>query len=88
VSEAGYPTLEMDSPGGIFGPRGMAMATRERIAEDVRAVLAADPSIAKRLEATGQVITGQPPAQFAVSIKELRDKLGSIAKLLEMKATK
>ena len=56
VREAGYPDLEMDSPGGIFGPRGMPLATRERIAEDVRAVLAADPSIAKRLEATGQVV--------------------------------
>jgi tripartite-type tricarboxylate transporter receptor subunit TctC len=88
VSEAGYPALEIDSPGGIFGPRGMPLALRERIAEDVRAVLAADPTIAKRLEATGQVVTGQPPAQFAVSIKELRDKLASIAKLLDMKATK
>ena len=88
MGEAGYPALEMDSPGGIFGPRGMALATRERIAEDVRAVLAADPSIAKRLEATGQVVTGQPPAAFAAGIKELRDKLSSIAKLLDMKATK
>ncbi len=88
VSEAGYPALEIDSPGGIFGPRGMPLAARERIAEDVRAVLAADPSIAKRLEATGQVVTGQPPAQFALGIKELRDKLASIAKLLDMKATK
>jgi tripartite-type tricarboxylate transporter receptor subunit TctC len=88
VREAGYPELEMDSPGGIFGPRGMPLATREQIAADVRAVLAADPSIAKRLEATGQVVTGQPPAEFAVGIKELRDKLASIAKLLDMKATK
>ena len=68
--------------------RGMPLATRERIADDVRAVLAEDPSIAKRLEATGQVVTGQRPAEFTVSIKELRDKLASIAKLLDMKATK
>ncbi len=88
VREAGFPALEMDSPGGIFGPRGMPLATRERIAEDVRAVLAEDPSIAKRLEATGQVVTGQPPAEFAAGIKQLRDQLGSIAKLLDMKATK
>ena len=88
VREAGFPALEMDSPGGIFGPRGMPLATRERIAEDVRAVLAADPSIAKRLEATGQVVTGQRPAEFAVGIKQLRDQLAAIAKLLDMKATK
>jgi len=49
MREAGYPQLEMDSPGGIFGPRDMPLALRERIAEDVRAVLAADPSIGKRL---------------------------------------
>lgn len=88
VAEAGFPSLAMDSPGGIFGPRGMPLAVRERIAEDVRAVLAADPSIAKRLEATGQVVTGQPPAEFAVGIKQLRDQLAAIAKLLDMKATK
>ena len=88
VREAGFPALEMDSPGGIFGPRGMPLATRERIAEDVRAVLAADPTIAKRLEATGQVVTGQRPAEFAVGIKQLRDQLAAIAKLLDMKATK
>lgn len=88
MREAGYPQFEMDSPGGIFGPRNMPLALRERIAEDVRAVLAADPSIGKRLEATGQVITGEPPAQFAASIKELRDQLGSIAKLLDLKPTK
>ncbi len=88
VREAGYPSLEMDSPGGIFGPRGMPLPLRERIAQDVRAELAADPSIAKRLEATGQIVTGQPPAEFAAGIKGLREQLGSIAKLLDMKATK
>jgi len=34
------------------------------------------------------VVTGEPPAQFAASIKSLRDQLGSIAKLLDMKPTK
>ena len=88
VREAGFPALEMDSPGGIFGPRGMPLATRERIAEDVRAVLAADPSIAKRLEATGQVVTGQGPAEFTAGIKELRDKLAAIANTLGTKPSK
>ena len=46
VREAGYPALEMESIGGIFGPRGMPLATREQIAADVRAAVASDPSIA------------------------------------------
>jgi hypothetical protein len=66
----------------------MPLAVRERIAQDVRAELAADPTIAKRLEATGQVVTGQPPTEFAAGIKQLRDQLAAIAKLLDMKATK
>jgi tripartite-type tricarboxylate transporter receptor subunit TctC len=86
VREAGFPALEMESIGGIFGPRGMPLAMREQIAADVRAAVESDPSIAKRLEATGQVVDLRGPAEFAVGIKELRDQLASIAKVLGMKA--
>ncbi len=86
VREAGYPALEMESIGGIFGPRGMPLDVRERIAADVAAAAASDPSIGKKLEATGQFLDIQPPAQFAAGIKELEDKLAAIARVLGMKS--
>jgi tripartite-type tricarboxylate transporter receptor subunit TctC len=84
VREAGYPALEMDSPGGPFGPRGMPLATREQIAADIRAVVAASPELAKPLIATGQVFDVKGPTEAAASIKELNDKLAAIAKLTGM----
>ena len=86
VREAGYPALEMESIGGIFGPRGMPLETREQIAADVRAAVASDPSIAEKLESTGQVVDVRGPTEFAAGIKELQDQLASIAKVLGMKA--
>lgn len=86
VREAGYPALEMESIGGIFGPRGMPLAVREQIAADVRAAVASDPSIAAKLQATGQVVDIRGPAEFAAGIKELRGQLDGIAKVLGMKA--
>ncbi len=86
VKEAGYPALELESISGIFAPRGMPMETRERIAADIQAVIASDPTIKTRLEATGQVVDVRGPAEFAAGIKDLRDKLASIAKILGVKA--
>lgn len=86
VTEAGYPALVMESIGGIFGPRGMPLATREQIAADVRAAVASDPSIAAKLEATGQVVDVRGPTEFAAGIKEMNDQLAGIAKVLGMKA--
>ena len=86
VREAGFPALEMESIGGIFGPRGMPLALREQIAADVRAAVAGDANIASRLQATGQVIDIRGPAEFAAGIKELREQLDGIAKVLGMKA--
>ena len=86
VREAGFPALEMESIGGIFGPRGMPLAVREQIAADVRAAIASDPSIATKLAATGQVVDLRGPAEFAAGIKELREQLAGIAKVLGMKA--
>jgi tripartite-type tricarboxylate transporter receptor subunit TctC len=77
----------MESIQGMFGPKGMSIATRERIAADVRAVVEADPSIAPRLEKAGSVIDLRGPQDFAAGIKELQEKLASIAKLVDMKPT-
>jgi tripartite-type tricarboxylate transporter receptor subunit TctC len=85
VREAGYPALEMESIGGMFGPRGMPLATREQIAADVRAAVANDAGIASKLQATGQVIDVRGPTEFAAGIKELEAQLADIAKVLGMK---
>ena len=86
VAEAGYPYLGLDSLIGIYGPRTMPAAQRESIAADVRAVTEADPSIATRLAATGQIVDIRGPAEFAAGIKEMRDQLATIAQALGLKA--
>ena len=86
VAEAGFPYLGLDSLIGMYGPRGMTSALRESIAADVRAVVAADPTIASRLAATGQVIDLRGPAEFAAGIKIIRDQLAEIANVLGIKA--
>jgi len=86
VTEAGYPFLGMDSLIGIYGPRGMSDALRDKIAADVRAVIAADPTIAQRLAATAQIVDVRGPAEFATGIKEMRAQLADIAKVLGIKA--
>ena len=86
VAEEGYPYLGLDSLIGIYGPRGMSNALREYVAADVRTVVEADPTIALRLAATGQVVDIRGPAEFTAGIKEIRDQLASIAQALGMKA--
>jgi tripartite-type tricarboxylate transporter receptor subunit TctC len=76
----------LDSLIGIYGPRGMSNALRERVAADVRAVVEADPTTASRLAATGQVVDIRGPTEFAAGIKEIRDQLASIAQALGIKA--
>jgi tripartite-type tricarboxylate transporter receptor subunit TctC len=84
VVEAGYPALELESVVGLFGPRGMALDLRERIAGDLAAVL--DPVIRERLEATGQIVNVRGPSEFAAAVGEQRAKLAAIAKVLGIKS--
>ena len=87
VAEAGFPYLGLDSLIGIYGPRGMPNALREkhrgrrpgrgRGRSDHRAAGSA---------ATGQVVDVRGPAEFAAGIKEIRDQLADIAKVLGIKA--
>lgn len=87
VKEAGFPALTLDGLVGFFGSPEMPMALRERIAADVRAVVAADPAIEARLTATGQVLNLGGPAEFAAATDEQRAKLAAVAKALGIKAT-
>jgi tripartite-type tricarboxylate transporter receptor subunit TctC len=85
-AEAGFPALELDSPAGLFGPRGMPAPLRQRIADDLREVLAANPVIASRIEATGQTVGFRGPAELTADIAELRAKLADTAKILGFKS--
>jgi tripartite-type tricarboxylate transporter receptor subunit TctC len=82
--EAGFPSLEIDGLVGLFGPRGMPSALRERIAEDIRDI-AADPEIAAKLSASGQVISPGTPAEFAAALADQRAAVARIGDTLGMK---
>ena len=86
AAEAGYPALTMETAGGVYGPKGMPEALRERIAADFRDVAANDPVIGKRLADTGQIMTLRGPADFAKNIKEQNEQLAGIAKILGLKS--
>jgi tripartite-type tricarboxylate transporter receptor subunit TctC len=86
AAEAGYPALTMETAGGLYGPKIMSAALRERVAADFRAVAENDPVIRQRLIDTGQIMTLRGPAEFAASIKEQNQQLAGIAKTLGLKA--
>src|SRR5262249_9806966 len=83
VKEAGFPALSIDGLVGLFGPAGMPIALRERIAADVRAV--ADATIADKLLATGQLLNVGGPAEIAAAADEQRAKLATVANALGIK---
>ena len=85
VKEAGYPELSFDGLVGLFGPTGMPNELRERIAADVAAVTAADPTIGARLKDSGQLLNVGGPAEFAAATEEQRAKIEAIAKELGIK---
>jgi tripartite-type tricarboxylate transporter receptor subunit TctC len=84
VAEAGVPGLSFDGLVGLFGQRDMPAATRERIAADIKTVLA-DPAISSRLNATGQLVVPGGATELAASIDEQRSQLANFAKVLGIK---
>jgi len=84
AKEAGYDALTMDGLTGLFGPQSMPAAVRERIAKDIREVVA-DPTIVQRLSATGQVVNPGTPAEFAAAIDEQRVTVKKIGETLGIK---
>ncbi|MFN0299868.1 MAG: Bug family tripartite tricarboxylate transporter substrate binding protein [Burkholderiales bacterium] len=83
--EAGYPALELEGLVGLFGPRSMPRALRERIGADVVAV-AADPAIAARLIGTAQIVNPGGAAEFSAAIEAQSAQVAAIAQALGIKA--
>jgi tripartite-type tricarboxylate transporter receptor subunit TctC len=85
ATEQGYPSLQIDGLIGLFGPKGMPIELRKRIAADVQDVMAADPIIADRLKASGQIPNPGGPEEFAAANAEQRAKLAQLADYLGVK---
>lgn len=81
VEEAGYPALQYDALVGIFGTAAMPAELRERVASDVLAVLA-DPKIAAKIAATGQVVSAGGPAEFEAAIAKQSAAFNAVARAL------
>jgi tripartite-type tricarboxylate transporter receptor subunit TctC len=79
AAEAGYPALTFDGLVGLFGPRGMPLALRQRITSDIRSV--ADSTVADGLTASGQIMNIGGPEEFAASIDAQRAKVAEFAKM-------
>ena len=84
VEEAGQPALTIDGLVGLFGPSGMPLDLRQRIAADFRAV--ADATIKDRLATTGQLLNVGGPEEFAKSTDEQRAQVAAFAKELGVAA--
>jgi tripartite-type tricarboxylate transporter receptor subunit TctC len=80
AKELGYADLTLDGLVGLFGPAGMPLALRQRIAKDFAAV--ADDAIKQKLETTGQILNVGGPEEFAKSIDEQRTAVADFAKQL------
>ena len=74
VREAGFPGLTFDGLVGIFGPRDLNPAARERIATSIRTVLA-EPAFAARLIGIGAGPSAGDGTEFAASLDEQRAAL-------------
>jgi len=74
VTELGFPELSMEGLCGFFGPRGMAMAIRERVAADVMAI-ANEPAVQERLAVIGQTAHPGKVADFTTFLADSRQQL-------------
>lgn len=82
--EAGFKSLELDGLVGVLGPKDMPLAIREKIAADIKQVLA-DPEVAAKLATTGQVVNPGSPAEFEAALNEQTGKVAEIGRILGIK---
>ena len=84
MTEAGFPDLENEGLIGVFGPRGMALDLRQRVAADIVAA-GSTPLISERLTSTAQLVALAGPEALAASIAKQTASLDAAAHTLGMK---
>ena len=84
ATEAGFPALEVEGLVGLFGPKGMSNALREKIAAEVVAATK-DPAVSALLHTTAQMANPGGPVEFAASIDQQRAQIAKIAQELGIK---
>ena len=82
--EAGFPTLGYESTIGFYGPEGMGLELRRRIAADVIEALN-DPTVAKRLFNAGMAVNPQGPDELAAIVRQQRAATARLADILGVK---
>lgn len=83
VAEAGFPELGVQTTSGFYGPAGMPLELRRKIAADIISA-ASDPSISQKIAATGQDMVPAGPEELAATLKQQADQAASVAKVLGM----
>jgi tripartite-type tricarboxylate transporter receptor subunit TctC len=81
VAEAGFPELAVQTTSGLYGPAGMSLELRKRIAADVIAA-AQDPVISQRIAATGQDMVPAGPDEMAQTLKMQAEQAARVARTL------
>jgi tripartite-type tricarboxylate transporter receptor subunit TctC len=84
VAEAGFPDLGVQTTSGFYGPAGMPLDLRKRIAADIIKV-ASDPAMAERIAATGQDMVPAGPDELAQTLKAQADQAAKVAAVLGLK---
>ena len=79
TAEAGMPRFWQEGLHGLFGWRGMSGTVREEFAAQVREVLTA-PGVAERFRASGMIVRGSTPAEFARELDQHRARWTALAR--------
>lgn len=84
ATEAGFPILTTETTSGLYGPAGMPLELRTKIAADVMEATR-DPVVQQRLLATGQGPNPQGPEGLAAALKRQEAAAAAVAKELGIK---
>ncbi len=85
LAEVGLPQVNRMAFYGIYGPKGLSPEVVKKVHDAVKKVLE-DPDVRTRIEATGSVIIGNTPAEFAAQIKTEFETYKKVVETQHLKA--